>query len=184
MEIILKKESISQGVNFLNKDNLIIYFDGKNYTAIENRCKHEGGKFYKREGSQCSLKCKNHGWKLNLESLKYENSVGVQHDRLKVVINKNQIIVKKKNNNLFSGLSKKEIPKDLYLNFISHATLEIVCGKYNIITDPWCTGPAFVNGWWLENKPPRDWRKRIAFSNLIYISMSSRSFKYTYFKRG
>ena len=36
---------------------------------------------------------------------------------------------------------------------------EIVCGKYNIITDPWCTGPAFVNGWWLENKPPRDWRK-------------------------
>ena len=89
--------------------------------------------------------------------------MGVQHDRLKVVINKNQIIVKKKNNNLFSGLSKKEIPKDLYLNFISHATLEIVCGKYNIITDPWCTGPAFVNGWWLENKPPRDWRKRIAF---------------------
>ena len=49
-------------------------------------------------------------------------------------------------------------------------SVEIVCGKYNIITDPWCTGPAFVNGWWLENKPPRDWRKRIAFSNLIYIS--------------
>ena len=47
----------------------------------------------------------------------------------------------------------------------------IVEGKnFKFATDPWAIGPAFNNGWWLNEKTEADWLKEVNSCDFIYIS--------------
>eukprot|EP00392_Amoebophrya_sp_AT5.2_P007845 g7864.t1 len=56
------------------------------------------------------------------------------------------------------------------VSFFAHACVEIRAGEKTLFTDPWLAGPAFVRGWWLLHRPPKDWLQRIGKADFVYLS--------------
>ncbi len=176
MKYKLNKNNITDGVQFHKKGKLIVYKNGNTIKVCHNKCKHQGNLFTKTKNSHI-VKCSAHGWELDLEKMKYTKPHGIDLDQelLKSKIHDDSILVidKKLKSNIFFKKQKQPLKnKELTITHYTHATAEINCGNFKIITDPWCEGPAFTTGWWLNQAPPIDWLQNIASSNLIYISHS------------
>ena len=176
MKYKLNKNILTDGVQFHKKRKLIVYKNGNTIKACYNKCKHQGNLFTKTQDSHI-VKCSAHGWELDLEKMKYTKPRGIDLDQ-ELLESKNHddsilVIDKKLKSNIFLKKQKQCLKnKELTITHYTHATAEINCGNFKIITDPWCEGPAFTTGWWLNQAPPIDWLQNIASSNLIYISHS------------
>ena len=72
--------------------------------------------------------------------------------------------------NLIPSLPKSISSKEIKISFISHACLIIETEDFSFATDPWIIGFAFASGWWLKNKPVKDWEEKLNSVDFIYIS--------------
>lgn len=159
-------DNLDQGVNsfgdfFIKKvENDIIY-------VIEKTCDHAGGRLIKKGNKAV---CYLHGWELDLENLKYNNS----H------IGKKSIPFNLENNtlsfntsdgfNLINPFIKDITPDSVKISWLNHATILIKSGNYSIITDPWLFGPAFVTGWWLEQPSNKSSIEDLYNADCIFVS--------------
>ncbi len=176
MEIKLNKDNISDGVHFIKKKKYILYKKGNEFKICRNKCKHQGNKFIKSNNSHV-IRCPSHGWELDLQKMKYIKPHGIEldHELVESKIYKDMILLSDNQikPSTFSIKRKSVLKnKELTITHYAHATAEIKCGSFKIITDPWCEGPAFTTGWWLNQNPPEKWLNNIVNSNLIYISHS------------
>jgi len=157
-----------------------VQHNGKVYTACLNICKHKGGTFVQdiEDLTGKTVKCNFHGWKLNMETLKYSQSDRLNQEKLPVILNDNGDL------NIYRAVLchpwDKDVPrvklpledKECTVTYWSHACINIKCGSKNIWTDPWLTGPAFMQGWWTYHEVPEYVYQKIAESDAIYISHS------------
>lgn len=168
----VKVKDIKNGINYFQ--NFIIY---KNEVSGElnicrNHCKHMGGKFAKCSNGSV-VKCKKHGWELDLDTLDYTNPVGISQDSVAWTVDKDEIIIEDlvKLTTLTSKSSIEPIDVgEFKIKFYSHACMEVIWNSNSFFTDPWLVGPAFTKGWWLQHNPPIDWLEKIINSKGIYFS--------------
>ncbi len=166
---------LKQTVNFPGGGDFIV-FKGETgrLRATRNRCKHRAGRF-KRTDCQV-VTCANHGWRLDVETMKYVEPVGkLRQAELEVITLDNDTV------QLFElveqlpwevdPVSREPLAAgEFTVRFYTHATVEIQCKDATIFTDPWLTGPASTRGWWLTHRPPWDWLQRLSMASAIYIS--------------
>lgn len=129
-------------------------------------CDHASGKL--NLVSECQAKCPIHGWSIDLASGVYSN--GCKKEKIEYV-KKNNIVTILEKFQVFpcidtAGLTSKKI--DFYFN--SHASVTVNIGNISLTTDPWLIGPACAGGWWHSYIPDNNALKRLAKSNIIYIS--------------
>ena len=138
---------------------------------ISRTCDHAGGRlmYNPRLLGDCTAKCPNHGWTLDLKKLKYKN-VNVRKKKLKFIQNKNKIIYQ--DNKHFVDLPKKIKNNNpiVKIRFLAHACMSIDIDGFKIVTDPWLIGPCFNNGWWHLYPPKNDAVNILKEADLIYIS--------------
>lgn len=169
-EKIKKKYKIDLSfiINKINQFNdFIVVKNDKNYKIYNKNCDHAGGKLIKSQDGH-NLYCPNHNWVFNPISGKYLN--GIKKKKIEYKIKKNKLIfdideLKPKIKKIFN--SQKNITKVKYYN---HAFLVIEGKKFKFATDPWAIGPAFNNGWWLQNPTEKDWIKELNSCDFIYLS--------------
>ena len=158
---------INEGVN--SRDKYII-FKNKNIIKLYDRvCDHAGGQIIYNSRTK-KLICPVHNWELDPKNGKYLNNN----------LKKKKTINYKIKNNFLHFTIKKRIPKiskiinkkndNVEIRFINHAFLIIKTKQFMFATDPWATGPAFNNGWWLKKPSKQDWVKKLNECNFIYIS--------------
>eukprot|EP00932_Pfiesteria_piscicida_P005425 SRR837773.15333.p1 GENE.SRR837773.15333~~SRR837773.15333.p1 ORF type:complete len:600 (-),score=171.27 SRR837773.15333:61-1632(-) len=56
------------------------------------------------------------------------------------------------------------------VRFFCHATIEMRIPGLRVVTDPWCAGPAYLRGWWLQHRPPADWLDAVTSADWIFLS--------------
>ena len=138
MKYKLNKNNITDGVQFHKKGKLIVYKNGNTIKVCHNKCKHQGNLFTKTKNSHI-VKCSAHGWELNLEKMKYTKPRGIDLDQelLKSKIHDDSILVidKKLKSNIFFKKQKQPLKNnELTITHYAHATAEINCGNFKIIT--------------------------------------------------
>jgi CMP-N-acetylneuraminate monooxygenase len=176
LKLKIKWENISDGAHFIKDKKLILYKKDNELKICLNKCKHQGNQFIESK-SPHKVICSAHGWELDLEQMKYVNPRGIDlyQELLKSTILEDTIEVfyNEGESGTFANIQKCTLEKkEFTITHYSHATAEIKCGDFKIITDPWCEGPAFTTGWWLTQTPPHNWLQKIAKANLIFISHS------------
>ena len=161
-------KTLVDGVNTL--DNYFIKkSNGKIDYVINRICDHNGGKLInKKDFALCPL----HGWKLNLETLNYNDSFECK-EKIKFKINSNdelEFISKKQC--LVQSLDEDSVNDldEVKITHIGHAGLHISSGNFSIVTDPWLIGPAFMTGWWLSKEAKKKYFDLVDKADIIYIS--------------
>tara|TARA_R110000824_G_scaffold49838_9_gene139656 strand:+ start:85 stop:1674 length:1590 start_codon:yes stop_codon:yes gene_type:complete len=160
--------SLVDGINYV--DDFIIYKDGLTINVCRNECKHMGGRF-----KGCSRKnvveCRRHQWKLNMETLRYENPVSLKQDAIPWKIENDQLLLLNDTVDSGKGELKSVLNSgEFRIKFYSHACVEILWNDNSFFTDPWMVGPAFTKGWWLSYLPPKNWLEKLSNCDGIYIS--------------
>jgi len=176
MKLKIKRKNISDGTHFIMDKKLILYKKDNELKICLNKCKHQGNRFIKSKNAHVVV-CPAHGWELDLEKMKYINPCGIELQQELIVPNILEDTIEvdydEDEKELFVNDTMHALVTDEFtITHYSHATAEIKCGDFKIITDPWCEGPAFTTGWWLTQPPPHDWKQRIAKANIIFISHS------------
>lgn len=142
----------------LNNDRTIDY-------VIDKICDHAGGRLIVK-GKQAI--CPMHDWRLNLDSLKYNNDICkkslayefISKDLIKIPNSIQHLL------NPFKPLNKGTVK----FRWLNHATIHIECGGMSLITDPWLFGPAFLTGWWLATPSPKDSIELLKNADYVYVS--------------
>lgn len=165
-----KLSELAVGVNFT--DNHIIKLSQHNEVewVVSRMCDHASGTLEpckEKQFAQCPL----HGWKLDLEKLKYSN-VNVKKDTLSFNISSGNLIVDESETYLMlpDELLQQQNSQALNIRFLAHASLLFNCGEIKIITDPWLKGPCFFNGWWHQPTPSDDALTQLLDADIVYIS--------------
>lgn len=166
---------IPQGVSTLEGNKVLVYRSGDAIRACENACLHRQAMFGVQDIEDPVLDCPLHGWKLDVSKMCYVNPIGGrrQPELLTTVTAAGNLQLRKPRQvEPWQPLMQRQPlhEGEFVFEFFSHACLEIKCGDKRIITDPWCSGPAYSRGWWLIHRPPADWLKRCATADYIYIS--------------
>jgi CMP-N-acetylneuraminate monooxygenase len=176
--IEISKTDIPLGISFHCQKTIIIFrSDEDKFRATRNICRHQGGRFvHFNTGKKCYLKCPNHDWSLNAETMTYENpSNGLKQDELILEVRDKSLAIFEDPPNRpwenFGGMQRTSLQRNEFeIKFYAHACAQIKAGKISIFTDPWLIGPAFVRGWWLAHLPPADWLDQLSTASAIYIS--------------
>ncbi len=165
-----KLSDLSIGINFT--DNHIIRLSSNNQVewVISRVCDHASGTLEpcaQQQFAECPL----HGWKLDLEKLKYSN-VNVAKETLDFQQTHETVIVHELEThlNLPDELSELQSEHTIDIRFISHACLLFNFGNIKLITDPWLKGPCFLNSWWHKPAPSDDALEQLLSADLVYIS--------------
>ena len=156
------KDGVNSYGNFFIKKvkNDIIY-------VIDKTCDHAGGRLIKKKNKAV---CFLHGWELDLESLKYNNS-HVGKKSIPFILENNTLSFDTNDGfNLINPFVKDVNPDSIKVSWINHATILIKSGNYSIITDPWLFGPAFVSGWWLEQPSNNSSIDDLKNADCIFVS--------------
>lgn len=152
---------------------IITYRCGVEVRSCKNTCLHSGGKFKLQEGSSIA-KCERHGWELDLKTMSYLKPNGdLKQPEIEVGLQDTICVF---GDQVVPGINYEPQPKrklnqnEFKFEFWTHACGVITIGEKTIVTDPWLIGPAFIRGWWLRHKPPKNWLQRLISTDYIYIS--------------
>ena len=130
------------GVNSI-KNHFIILDDEKNVVnVIDKVCDHAGGRLiHKGNYAVCPM----HGWKLDLFTMKYQDSHSEKLSVSYSVVDYKLIIP---DNESYLENPFIEIGNDLEVSFrfLNHATIAFFYNGTTLVTDPWLFGPAFMTG--------------------------------------
>ncbi len=184
-------ELIERQVLFLAGKAIIVYHNKMTgqVKACYNRCKHRRGCFIppsphtQDAGKTGIISCANHGWKLDLDQMRYVDPLGklYQPELLVEIVQAEESFDGRAKLNIYEDtqplpweidpLARQSlVAGEFKARFYSHATIEISCGGLSLFTDPWLVGPASTRGWWLSSPPPADWLDRLSSADGVYIS--------------
>jgi CMP-N-acetylneuraminate monooxygenase len=173
--VSMEADDIRREPAFVAENTIIVCRDAEGRVqAAPNRCRHQGGRFQRGQG--CELVCPHHGWKLDATTMTYTNPRGgLSQELLPLEIDaagKAHIYASPETKPWDDApIAKRPLARGKFtLKFYAHACMELVAAGYRLFTDPWLTGPAFSRGWWLSQRPPDDWRERLAEADGIFIS--------------
>ena len=157
-----KLGDLTEGRN-LYKDHII--FKDEGLIKVFNRiCDHNRGRICDYKGK---LVCPMHNWEFNPETSSYSNIQFIKKEEEFEIVGDDLVTISK---NLIPSLPKSISSKEIKISFISHACLIIESEDFSFATDPWIIGFAFASGWWLTNKPVKDWEEKLNSVDFIYIS--------------
>jgi CMP-N-acetylneuraminate monooxygenase len=156
------KEGINDIGNFFVKlapHNQIEY-------VIDKVCNHAGGRLIlKKSRAVCPM----HGWQLNLESLKYNDS-HVCKDKINFEVDSEGNLLLSDVKSSLVNPFKKSKNGILNIRWLNHAAVYLECNGKSIVTDPWLFGPAFLTGWWLATPSHKDSIELLKKADYVYIS--------------
>ena len=165
-EILKSIDEIQEGDS--QDDNFLYFRCGEHLKIYDRVCDHSGGKLSLRgDGVSCPL----HGWKLNLSDGLYTNARCSKKPILEIneyELDSPLISIPTSNSRLNGQNWTSE--KITEIRFINHACLLIEMGNITFATDPWISGSAFCNGWWLARPSPYDAFDVLNECDFIYIS--------------
>ena len=133
--------------------------------VIDKICDHAGGRLiHKGDNAVCPM----HGWKLDLHTLKYQDSHIEKSSAQYSMVNGKLLIP----DNLSYLENPYRVDNHLEVNFrfLNHATVAIFFNEITLITDPWLFGPAFMTGWWLDQPSTEDSIEILQNADYIFIS--------------
>lgn len=155
-----------EGPNSLKNHIVIIDKDKNILNVIDKVCDHAGGKLIlKNDHAVCPM----HGWKLNLNTLKYQDS-HIKKANIDYTIESNKLILEDKKSYLTNPFKKIINESEVRVRYLNHATVEVNYNGLSLITDPWLFGPAFMTGWWLDKPSTEDSLAILQNADYIYIS--------------
>ena len=154
------------GVNSLKNHFVIINENYEVESVIDKICDHAGGRLIKK-GSFAI--CPMHGWKLDFNSLKYQDS-HIKKTNIDFSIDNNILKFDDQKSYLVNPYKVVKNQNDLQVRWLNHATTYISNNNISLITDPWLMGPAFLTGWWLEETSSTDSLNLLNDADFIYIS--------------
>ena len=170
----IEKKSVN-----INLDNLLIGYNNiRNHIikvdnnkqveyVIDKKCDHAGGKLIlKGNEAVCPL----HGWKLNLNSLTYNDSHVSKKQKDFTLNDNSSITIEDEKINLVNPFLNERKNSSLKFTWINHACVYIEYNGISIITDPWIFGPAFLTGWWLSSPSAKEGIELMNKADYIYIS--------------
>lgn len=158
--------SLKKGINSVK--DFIIKLDkyGNVVYVVSKTCDHAGGKLIvKGDNAVCPL----HGWELNLDTLKYNNSHKGK-EQVKYFINEGELIIDSSAENLSNPYIAERTDESFLMQWLNHASVNFKFNGISLTTDPWLYGPAFLGGWWLQNPSLTSSIKTLTESDYIYIS--------------
>jgi CMP-N-acetylneuraminate monooxygenase len=154
------------GVNSI-KNHFVINDDKNNIVnVIDKICDHAGGRLiHKGDYAVCPM----HGWKLDLFTMKYQDSHSKKLSAEYSIVDGKLLIP---DNESFLENPFKDSGSHLEVNFrfLNHATIAISFNGINLITDPWLFGPAFMTGWWLDQPSTEDSIEILKNADYIFVS--------------
>lgn len=163
---VIELKNLQKGIN--TTENLIvkIHEDRAVDYVIDKICDHSGGKLIVKENKAV---CPLHEWKLNLNTLKYENDI--KKNQLEYQIrNEDTLVVTIISQKLYNPFLNNKKEGSFTLRWLNHACIYIECNGVSLITDPWLFGPAFLTGWWLDKPSPVDALELLKDVDFVYIS--------------
>jgi CMP-N-acetylneuraminate monooxygenase len=141
--------------------------DGAVEWVVSRVCDHAGGKLLLRNDIGQAV-CPMHGWRLDLETLRYCN-VQMAKRRLPFEVQDGVLVTERNARSLQLPKSGKPVgPVEIRL--LSHACALIDIAGVRIVTDPWLIGPCFTTGWWLAFPPRADAIDLLRSANLVFVS--------------
>jgi CMP-N-acetylneuraminate monooxygenase len=157
---------LNEGPNSLKNHIVVIDKDRNILNVIDKVCDHAGGKLIlKNDYAVCPM----HGWKLNINTLKYQDS-HIKKANVNYLLEDNKLILEDKKSYLINPFKKIVNESEVKLRYLNHATVEVNYKGISLITDPWLFGPAFMTGWWLDQPSTEDSLAILQNANYIYIS--------------
>lgn len=181
MCLIINKQELQEGLNYISELDCWIFRDAETETfnLIENRCRHESGRFVKDKICSQYLFCPKHGWMLDAMTQTYVNPSELSHlNRVfRIDVTSDSVIIGTKNKSgLQSNNRNNKLPPlfkgEITLTFLNHACCVVQANGVSITTDPWILGPAFCTGWFLQKPTPKHAIEVILKSQYLYISHS------------
>lgn len=141
--------------------------------AVAAHCDHNGGtlKCVDSERAVCPL----HDWKLDLNTLEYDN--GVKKQELETYTREDGAICVRLEDGHLEYLPHRVVPHpvEVELELLTHACMAVTIKigqrkPITLVTDPWVKGPAFFTGWWHSLPASKRGRDIIEQADLFYIS--------------
>lgn len=150
-------------------DEFLVYRNANVIKIYDRICDHNGGRLFAKEGiARCPL----HGWRLNPATGHYLDVNCAKQPLL--TLHQPELdspLVTVETSDPRRRLWEFDKRYDIKVEFINHACLLFsVEGVIKFATDPWVTGPAFCNGWWLSKASPHDVFEKLNSCDFIYIS--------------
>jgi len=120
-------------------------------TLYSSRCPHMGGEVG-HQGDK--FRCPLHGWEFKKENGECINVEGESLEQYPVWEEGGKVFAQippdRKTHGRESGSVSR---KDVNIKLHSHACMEIECGSFSLLTDPWLKGNAFMGAWELFPPP-------------------------------
>ncbi len=156
---------LNAGINQFNE--FVVLKIQNSYKVFNRNCDHAGGRLIKSQDNS-NLYCPVHNWVFNPEKGKYSN--GVKKEEIKFdIINNKLVFSLDKLKPKIKTISEKGDGK-ISIKYFNHAFLVVEGKNFKFATDPWAIGPAFNNGWWLNEKTEANWLEEVNSCDFIYIS--------------
>jgi len=156
--------NLNEGINQFNE--FIVLKKQNDYKVFNRNCDHAGGRLIKSQDST-NLYCPIHNWVFNPEKGKYSNGVKKEEIKFDTINNKLVFSLDKLKPKIKTINEKSE---QILIKYFNHAFLIIEGKNFKFATDPWAIGPAFNNGWWLNEKTEANWLEEVNLCDFIYIS--------------
>ena len=120
-------------------------------TLYSSRCPHMGGEVG-HQGDK--FRCPLHGWEFKKENGECINVEGESLEQYPVWEEGGKVFAqmppdRKTHGRKIGSVSRKDVNIKLH----SHACMEIECGSFSLLTDPWLKGNAFMGAWELFPPP-------------------------------
>ena len=157
--------NLNEGINQFNE--FVVLKKQKDYKVFNRNCDHAGGRLIKSQNSS-NLYCPVHNWVFNPEKGRYSNGIKKEEIKFDIINNKLTFSLDKLKPKI-KIISEKSEDK-ISIKYFNHAFLIVEGKNFKFATDPWAIGPAFNNGWWLNEKTEADWLKEVNSCDFIYIS--------------
>ena len=154
------------GINS-TKNHFVVLDENKNVIKVVDKiCNHAGGRLIQKGNYAV---CPMHGWKLDLDTMKFQDS-HTEKQEVDYKILGDKLIISDYDSYLDNPFKYDDIDIDIELRFLNHATVAITFNKITLITDPWLFGPAFMTGWWLDQPSTIDSIEILKKADYVFIS--------------
>ena len=110
-----------------------------------------------------------HGWKLDLLTMKYQDSHSEKLSINYSVVD-DKLIIPDNESYLENPFIEIDNDSEVNFRFLNHATVAFFYKGTTLVTDPWLFGPAFMTGWWLNQPSTEDSIEILKNADYIYIS--------------